>query len=233
MKKWLSLLILLIAVIYRDSFISPFFQDDKILLNLFFWPTANFPYRPISQALFYHVSYFLFGLNPLGFHLIIFIFFAGTVILIFELAKYFLHDENKAMVATFFYALNISLFANFYWIATSYFTIGAFFFFLTIHFYTKKKWLFTAGAFLLAFGSNEMALVLPVIFLMINWLENSWPKWWWVFLVSLPILFWLRILIGFPQANDYTLAFDGRVIATFRWYLIRTLNLPEGVLRIL
>ncbi len=235
MKSWHKFIFILLTVIavYRDSFTSAFFQDDKILMNLSLTPISNFPYRPISQAIFYRISYFFFGLNPLGYHLILFAFFVGTLILIFKLAKFFLHDENKALLTVFVYALNVSLFANFYWIATSYFTIGAFFFFLTIYLYIKKRICLTFFAWILALGSNEIAFVLPVIFLAVNWLENSWPKWSWIFFIMLPIFLWLRVLIGFPQASDYTLAFDGRVIATFRWYLIRALNLPEGVLRIL
>lgn len=240
MKSWHKILLLAIsaAILYRDSFTSAFFQDDKILLGLansnnLFTIIPNFPYRPISQALFYRISYLVFGLNPLGYHLVLFAFFVGSLILIFQLAKFFLHDENKSLVTVFFYAFNISIFANFYWIATSYFTIGAFFFFLTCYFYIKGKPLLTAVSFALALGSNEIALVLPIIFLAINWLEKSWPKWSWFFLISLPVLLWLRILIGLPQANDYSLVFDSRIIASLRWYLIRALNLPEGVLRIL
>lgn len=231
MKKWLKilLLVLIVGAVYRDSFTSAFFQDDKILLGLAntgnpFRIIANFPYRPISQEIFYRLNYLAFGLNPTGYHLALFAFFVGSLVLIYKLSRSFL--------AVFFYALNISLFANFYWIATSYFTIGAFFFFLTQYFYVRKKALLTTITFILAMGSNEIAFVLPIVFLAINWLENSWPKWFWGFVISLPILFWLRILIGLPQAQDYTLAVSGSAISTFRWYLIRVLNLPEGIQRI-
>ena len=133
MRNWLKplFLILLTAAVYRDSFTSRFFQDDKILLGIArsgspFAVIPNFPYRPVSQELFYLVSSKLFGLDPLGYHLVLFAFFAGTVILIYKLADKLLESNRKAILAAFFYALNISLFAEFFWIATSYFSIGAF-----------------------------------------------------------------------------------------------------------
>ncbi len=223
------LIIFLTGIVYRNSFISPFFQDDKILLNLSFLPLANFPYRPISQQLFYFLSHRLFGMNVLGFHLVLFLAFSLTMYVLFHLATILLKDKTKALAAVFFYALNISLFANFYWVATSYFSIGALFFFLTLYFYVKKRTWLTFFSWILALGSNEIAFVLPIIFLTINWLEYSWPKCSWIFLVSLPIFLWFRILIGFPKAADYTMQFNLSALATFKWYLLRGFNLPEGV----
>lgn len=230
MKKWLSLLLVLVALVYKDSFTSPFFQDDKILLGLPLTPISNFPYRPVSQAIFYSLSQSLFGLNVFYYHLALFLAFVATIFVIFRLAKLLLKDRSKALVATFFYALNISLFANFYWVATSYFTIGALFFFLTILFYLEKKTLLTIVTYLLALGSNELAFVLPLIFAAFGWYLNSWPKRLFGFLVSLPILLWPRLLIGLPQAVDYSLSV-GQSLATFRWYAIRVLNFPEGIQR--
>lgn len=129
MKVWVKFLflILLLAFIYRDSFISRFFQDDKILLNLPLTVIPNFPFRPVSQQFFYQVCLLVFGLNPVGYHVVIFIFLIGTLWFIFQLAKQIFQHDDSALAVVFFYAFNISLFANFYWIATSYFTIGAFF----------------------------------------------------------------------------------------------------------
>ncbi len=239
MRNWLKplFLILLTAAVYRDSFTSRFFQDDKILLGIArsgspFAVIPNFPFRPISQELFYLIGDKLFDLHPLGYHLIIFAFFAGTVVLIYKLADKLLESNRKAILAAFFYALNISLFAEFFWIATSYFSIGAFFFFLTLWFYLDKKPFLATVAFILALGSNEMALVLPGIFLLVGWYKRFWPKYLWPFLLSLPLLLWLRLQLGgLPKAADYRLVFSPRAFATFRWYLLRALNLPEGVQR--
>lgn len=237
MKNWLSpaLIVALTAVVYRATFTAPFFQDDKILLDLsasgdIFQVIPNFPFRPISQQLFYFVSQQLFGRDVFGFHLILFLAFGVTVFVVHRLARIILRDKMKALVATFFYALNVSLFANFYWVATSYFVLGALFFFLTIWLYLEKRAVLAAISYLLALGSNEIAFVLPGAFVVLGWYLQSWPKRFWFFLLSLPVLLGLRVLVGLPQASDYTLS-ASQSGATLRWYALRALNLPEGIQR--
>ncbi|MCL4389950.1 MAG: hypothetical protein M1484_01200 [Patescibacteria group bacterium] len=234
MKHWLSVLpiILLTAFVYRASFTAPFFQDDKILLNLatggnLFAPIPNFPYRPISQALFYKICFFFFGLNPLGYHLALFAFFVGTVILVFLLAQRFLDSWTRAWLVAFFYALNVSLFANFFWIATSYFSIGGFFFFLTIWLYFQKNAWPALVSFILALGSNEIAFVLPLILIIASWFQNYWPKKLGLFVGLLPIFLGLRLLVGLPTAGDYSVGLN--FLSPLRWYSLRAFNLPEGV----
>lgn len=234
----LLLIIFLTALVYRNSFFSPFFQDDKVLLNSstagsFFIQIVPATYRPISQQLFYFLGNQFFGRNVFGYHLVLFGVFALTLVVLFALADKLLKSKTKALIAVFFYAFNISLFANFYWIATSYFSIGALFYFLTLYFYLKKeiKNAFLFGvSFLLALGSNEIAFTIPIIVLLINWYQKYWPKRAWVFLALCALLVVLRAaVIGFPKAVDYTIQFNLTAVATLRWYLLRALNLPEGV----
>ncbi len=231
------LIFILTILVYRDSFFSSFFQDDKILLELtrqgnWLSPIANFPYRPVSIQMFYFLGEKISGNQPWGFHLLTFLFFVGTVILIFQLAKLFLKDSTKAMITTFFYALNVSLFANFYWIATSYFSVGAFFYFLCLWGYFQKKWSFliTTLAFFLAVGSNELALLLPLLLLLSGWYLNKQKKFLSVLFLSSGLVFlWRWFLVGLPTASDYVLVFNLQFFATLKWYVFRALNLPEGV----
>lgn len=232
MKSWLKFFLIVLAtvVVYHDSLLAPFFQDDKILLNLPLAIIPNFPFRPVSQQIFYGLCQQIFGLNPLGYHFVLFAFFLGTLWIIYKLAKQILNDESKALVTTFFYALNISLFANFFWVATSYFTIGAFFFFLTLWLYLKNKFAAALITYILALGSNEMALVLPLIFVVLGWLGRFGglgKRQLWVFLGTLPVILALRAAVGFPQAADYSLSLN--FLPTMRWYVLRAFNLPEGV----
>ena len=239
MKAWFKflLLIFLVIFIYRDSFTARFFQDDKILLNLPLAIVPNFPFRPISQQIFYQVCQKIFGLNPCGYHLVLFGFFLGTLGFVYHLAKRILGDKSKAMTAVFFYALNVSLFANFYWIATSYFTIGAFFFFACLLFYLKGKFWLALATYLLALGSNEIALVLPGVLVGMRVMGppageardvgEMGKRKLWFFLGSWPVILIGRAMIGLPKAADYVLDFN--FLPAFRWYILRALNLPEGV----
>lgn len=233
-----TLLSVALILIYNDSFTSPFFQDDKTLLDLsvsqnWFQPIPNFPYRPISQPLFYLLSFKLFGNFVFGYHLVLFIVLATNNLLVYKIAKLLSKNSLVAVNTTLIYALNLSLFANYYWIATSYFSIGALLFFAAIYFYIgmgfKKKLLATLFLVLAVF-SNEIALVLPLLFLMIDlWLRR--PIKWIGFFTTLSFaLFLLRInLSGFPTHADYKMVFNAEAISTLRWYVIRGLNLPEGL----
>lgn len=248
MRKWLKnkyyfcilALLILVALVYRDSFTSRFFQDDKLLLGLsnsanIFAPIANFPYRPIAIGMFYSLGRLLFGTNVLGFHLLEFIFFGVTLFALFVLANKILRDAQKSLATVFFYALNISLFANFYWVATSYFSLGFVLFLLAIISYLGKgKWSIV-GLYLfavLAIGSNELAFVLPGIFILLNWFFKNWPKKFWIFTGFDLILIILRTLIaGLPKGSDYAIKINLSVFSNLRWYGLRALNLPEGVNR--
>lgn len=228
------LVIVILALVYGPSFTSPFFQDDATLLDIAknyspFSPIASFPYRPVSINLFYSLSYRAFGMNPLGYHLVLFAAMAITVLLVFVIARRLL-DKNKALVAAFFYAFNISLFANFYWIAVSYFSLGALFFFAAVYFYLEERKILLYLSFLLALGSNEIAIVLPLLLAGVSWYQKKWQRSLLVLTVADVVLLLARVIfIGLPQDSAYTISINLTALATVRWYFLRALNLPEGI----
>lgn len=213
MKKFI-LLILGLAFLYRDSFMAKFFQDDFLLLKLAkttnpFIPIQNFPYRPLSVQLFYSLD-----LSPLGFHLLLFSIFVGALYFVYKLSNW-----QTAVI----YAFNISLFPLFYWVATSYFVLAAFFTFGSAYFYKNSKILLSLTFFILGLLSNEIVIVLPLLLL----LTKISKKVLWFFIVDgLYLLF--RTRLSLPQAQDYTLDFSFRFFSTFKWYFLRIFNLPEG-----
>lgn len=240
MQNWLKILLILIltAGVYRDSFTARFFQDDKVLLalsqqNNWFAPVPNFPYRPVSIQFFYFLGRTFSGFDPLGYHLLLFGAFALTLVVGFNLGKILLKDETRAVMAVFFYALNVSLFANFYWVATSYFVLGTLFFLSALYFYLQpglKSLLLALFFFLLALGSNEIAFVFPAVALVVSWYLRQFSSRLWLFLsVDLALFFSRLFLVGLPKAADYTIQINGQFFATFRWYILRVLDLPEGI----
>ena len=239
MKVWFKIFLIIgiTALVYFHSFTSPFFQDDFLLLQLskgsnFFMPIANFPYRPIAIGGFYYFGRLLFESNVIGFHLLEFFFFAFTLFAIYFLANKLFKDKKKSLLAVFFYALNISLFANFYWVATSYFSLGMVFFLMAVICYLENKNFFLYFFAVLTILTNELAFVLPGIFFILNWYFKSWPKKFWIFTVfDLVLIVGRTMVAGLPTVSDYALKFNFSVISNFRWYALRALNLPEGVNR--
>lgn len=242
MKSWpkFFLLLLLVGLIYRDSFTARFFQDDK--LNLELAATKNFlavipganHFRPVSVQGFYFLGETLFGYDPLGYHLLGFGIFSATLFLVFQTAKLITNNQKQSLIITFLYATNISLFANFFWIANSQFVIGGFFFFLSLLlFYSKKIAWLTAPMFLLGLASNEQILSLVFVLPVLSFLfKKPFPKYVYVAIVTLGIV-WAGFKVfafGMPTTADYAINLNPvTAIQTFRWYVLRALNLPEGV----
>lgn len=219
MKKFLLLLTILLAFIYRNSFFARFFQDDFLLLKLakagdIFTPIANFPYRPLSIQIFYGLGFKLFGENPFGYHLLLFLIFIGALFFVYKLSNW---------QTTIIYAFNISLFPLFYWVAASYFVLAAFFTFGAIYFYQKSKILLALLFFVLGLLSNEIVVVLPILLLLTKISRRVLI---FFFVDALYLLF--RVSLSLPQAKDYTLDFSLKFLTTFRWYFLRIFNLPEG-----
>jgi len=249
MKNWfrkyqsilsVSVISVLTAFVYRNSFTSPFFQDDKFHLSLVArgnpWEIIpNFPYRPISIQFFYTLGHILFNNNVFGYHLILFLAFVITLWFIYKISQYFFDNPLKVFVSTFIYALNVSIFANFYWIAVSYFVFAALFIFSALYFYlrNKKKSAISIALFILALLSNEIALIFPVI-LVAYWffyrdqkLIKAIPY----FVLSMIFLIFRYTVVGLPKSSDYQIVVNLQIFETLRWYFLRGSNLPEGVNR--
>lgn len=239
-KLFFFLIVLGLTWIYRPSFVSPFFQDDALLLQhatpqYFLTPVPQFHYHPVANQFFYFLSKNMFGTNVIGYHFVLFLASILGLVFIFKLTKILLSSQRKALLTTFFYAFNVSLFANFYWIAVSYFVLGGFFFFASACLFFKKgtvRAFLTVLSFVLSVGSNELGIFLCSIFIGLAWYKNYWPKRLWA-LVGLDAIFLvLKVFwIGFSTETDYSLRFGLSTLATIRWYLLRALNLPEGINR--
>lgn len=219
MKNFFLLLTVFLAFFYRNAFFARFFQDDFLLLQLaksgnIFRPIVNFPYRPISIQVFYGFCFKLFGENPLGYHVLLFLIFIAALFFVYKLSNW---------QTVIIYAFNVSLFPLFYWVAASYFVFAAFFTFGAVYFYKNSKILPALLFFVFGLLSNEIVVVLPLLLLLTKLSKKAWA----FFLVDgLYLLF--RIRLSLPQAQDYTLDFSLKFLATLKWYFLRIFNLPEG-----
>ncbi len=237
--KWFLGLLFGLVIFYRDSFFSLFFQDDFLLLKLskqgnFIAPIPNFPYRPIAIQAFYSLGSLISGNQPFGFHLLSFVLFSGALLFVYLLSSQILKNPSAARLGTLFYAFNISLFPIFFWVATSYFVLAAFFTFGALYFFMRSgSWSFTMSLifFLLGLLSNELVLVTPVLLVLINYLQKTRL---WIRLVPYVVVgvvyALFRLQLSFPSASDYHLNFGLKnFLTTLRWYFWRIFNLPEGV----
>lgn len=215
-KYWKEIsLVFGLIILYRDSFFARFFQDDFILLEIaktrgFLEPIPNFPYRPIAIQFFYSLSR-----DPFVLHSLMFLFFLGGL--------YFVYKLTKDRFVVYLLAFNISLFPLFYWVATSYFSLAFFFVFAALYF--NNIFLFILGLL-----TNELVVVFPILLLLWSWFKNqiNIKKLLPFFIVSAIYLPLRVFFIPFPKAADYAIEIS-KFIPTFRWYVLRVFNLPEGI----
>ncbi len=190
--------------------------------------------HPISIQLFYSLGDLLTPNQPFGFHLILFIIFLITLRLFYQLSLQLLRDKSKARLAVFFYAFNLSIFANFYWIANSHFVLAPFFALLTIICYQQRSKLFnfiTPLVFLLGLGSNELFYIYPLGLLLFAAFTKKINR---VRLFTLALVDLIAVILRItflhlPTQEAYRFTLDLRLLKTAWWYVLRILNLPEGI----
>ena len=229
-----------------------FFQDDWFVLNwirtgdflsFFKFRTDIIYWRPLSMPLFFALSERLFGLNSLGYHLIVFLLHFLNVVLIGYITYKLIGDKKTAVISSFLYATAAFQFMPLSWLSLTWNIVGLFFFLLSFIFYMRFKekksitsLLMTFILFLLALFSFEFAIVFPVLILLYEYLSDekfnknlskSIP-------VVLPILFvivtylFLRfVLYPVPSQGQYTISIGPDVLKNLLFYGLWLFNIPE------
>jgi hypothetical protein len=175
-----------------DSLRVPFSPDD--LMNLaFYWKHglgwaagAQFPlwrglYRPMG-AVFYLPLYEAFGLNPAAFHAAAMLLLLANAYLLYRLAKVLGAGELAAVLAALIACYHAGLSGLYYNTGFVYDALCFFFYVGALGFYAgvRRRGQLLSGwetaaflaLFLCALNSKEMALTLPVILLVYEWIYH-------------------------------------------------------------
>jgi hypothetical protein len=200
-------------------------------------------YRPIANQLYYFIGIKAFSLDPFPMRLLLLgnylinIFLVWYVIL--ELSK----SDLISGIAACLYSASAALFAGIYLVGVQERPLTLFFLLsviLFIRFVKYQKTIFYIGSFLsfiLAILSKESAVVMPLIFLYIVWFLAPYgrkitPGKSFVYilpliLIDLAILFFKFYSFGFAQGDSYVWQLSPRIINTFAWYSLWSVNIPE------
>jgi len=255
---WVVLTIILVFV-YKHSFSSFFFGDDfynlslvqgksfsQILesFNLFKKGPQNFLfYRPLTTQLFFWLGFKVFGLNPLGWRLVLFLFFYFSVFLVFWLAEILFRKKEISFLTTFFYAISGSHFYRLFFLS-QFQEVGLAFFYLLsvilfVYTYREDSFLLKVGSlifFIIALTCKETAVTLPLVLFLIYWLEKSRSSFFSealkkilpYFVISIIYLLLRIFIFGFVQGGDYNFVFSFRSICNSSiWYFLWILGVPE------
>src|SRR4030043_1836953 len=258
--KYLLLIIIIGFLLFFPSLFKFYTHDDFFLLKIsnadnisdflnFFYlkkgPEGLGMYRPLAMQMFFMLAWKIFNLNPLGLHVISYIFFFGVIYLVYILTKGLVDNKNVALLASFLYATSSTHFAHLYWLSdfqelamTLFFLLGIWFF---IKFINTKRWkpyFVSLTVFLLSLLSKESAVVFPFVLVLVyvyfkftNKSVISIKK----FILSLTPIFLLLVVYfyfrfvyyGFPKGVSYIWDFSPRFINTLFWYGLWAFNIPE------
>ena len=248
-KKYFPLffIFLVVLVIYFPVFSLYFTQDDFFVLKMgtakslsdffnffsFHNPHGYAFYRPLTTQVYNFLMKSLFGLQPLYFHLISFIFFLANIFLVFKILEKLLKNKGPAPLlgglgGAFLYALNASHLGSLAYISNLQEIGMAFFLFLSFWLYLDDKKI-APLFFVFSLLSKENAVVLPLILVVYEFLlgQREWRK---TFSFWLVLGFYLifRIGGGLPDVSVYQPVFTPlKIINSYFWYLLWGIGLPE------
>lgn len=232
------LLVFLPFFIFYPSLKYFFFQDDFLhlkttiignfsdFLSFFKPPEEAIYYRPLSLQIYFFLTQLIFGLKPIFFRLIAFIFFLMNVFLVKKLITKLTKNIFIGFSVSFLYGISSCHFITLFWICEFSLILGMFFFLLSLLCYPRKlSWLF----FSLGLLSHELIIILPVL-LFFYWLifkkdniKNLTP----FLIIGFLYLVFRFIIFPIPLKGTYSPVLNIKTLNIFLWYFLWSLNLPE------
>lgn len=235
--RWIFFLIIFAAsfLLFYPSLNYYFFQDDWFVLNwvknadlwsLFGLRPDIIYWRPISMPLFFKFINNLFGLNPLGFHLIGFLIHLVNSVLVYILFRQLAISARNSLLASFIYATAAFHFVPLSWASTTSYIIGPTFIFSTIILFLKGKFKSSYASFILGLISQELTLTVIPILLAIkgpNIIKKVLP----FGILSLIYLILRIFIVPIPTSGVYQMTVNPQVITNLFWYFAWVFNMPE------
>lgn len=232
------LLFLCPFLIFYPSFRYFFFQDDFLhlktsliqdfsgFLSFFRVPEDAIFYRPLSLQIYFFTTRSLFGLNPLAFRFISFLFFLLSVFLLKRLIKKITGDDLLSFAVAFLFGISSIHFISLFWICEFSVILGVFFLLLSFFYYPKRRALFF---FILGFLSHELVMILPFLltFYELVFKKNSFKNLVPFFVLSFFYFIARFLIFPIPLEGTYKLTFGKKNLSALAWYFLWSFNLPE------
>lgn len=248
------LLILGIALFVNFQSLSYyFFQDDWFILNdlktlnpltIFLPRTDIIYYRPIGIQSFFLVSNILFGLNPLGYHVIAFGAFMLSLVLTYKITLQLTRKKLVGLLTALLYGTAAIHYMGLSWLSLTWSYIGLAFFLTALKFAidfidtSKNKYALWAFVFFIfSLCSTEFALVFPFFVLGIFFGKNIkltkrlfilYAKTALPYILTIIAYFLVRFfVIPLPAEGVYKPEIGIHIFKHYIWYFLWTINVPE------
>ncbi len=223
---WTHLIVLFLVVvaIYLPSLHHGFILDDHIgveqNLNIRNLDTVfNTPFSSF-RSLLLHTSYSLGQLDPAYYRIMNIAFHLATAVSVYVLVTLLVKNSSVAFFSVLIFAVHPILTESIVWISSLTYPQYSFFALVSLIFYilkekSRQKATFVTLsliAFILSILSSEKALVLPVIFLLYEWLFGSMKKNWKLIVLSFLTIFAFGITI-YPFVQERIFTFSATAVS--------------------
>jgi len=239
----LVLLSVLIFALWHKALFNFFAQDDFILINQFsqnnFWqdiknvfglPTVTL-WRPFHN-LYFFVTGNIFGKNYYGYHFITFAFHIGASFFIYKTVQKLTNDFKTALIAGVIYGVHPAHFVSLFWISGGATMIGFFFLIACFYCYLINKKLVSQILYIFALLASEAMIVgLAIIFIWEVLIKKRRINRGFLAMMGIisTVFCVMRFLILTPKTafDVYQIEFSTKVIAAFKYYLLRIAGFAE------
>lgn len=232
----LGLIWLAAAIVFFPTTSTYFLQDDWTFLShtvdKSFWEIFSYHrraiYRPIGQQLFFWIGSRLFGLYPVGFHLLGLAVHWLNVGLLWHLLSRWPKSRSLAVL---WYAIHPIHFVPLNWLTQIDLELAVTWSLLAILAATRWSarrlgWITGLGSYVLALLSHEVALFVPVVVAI--WQHQAKYASW--LLVGALVVGTKYLINPFPLVEDYQATVSAAEIFTqAKWFMWRGLGVIEGL----
>lgn len=224
-------------IIFYQSLTYYFFQDDWFVLNwvrtgnflsFFSFRTDIIYWRPLSMPVFFFIGKQLFGLNPVGFHILAFLIHFANIVLVYLLARQLKFKKTLSYFGAFIWGTAAFHFVPLSWISTTSYVLGPTFIFSSIILFLRSKFKMSFLLFLVGLLTSELTLVVVPLIITADGnikkrIRNLLP-----FIIAVvPYLAARFIIFPVPASGAYAIEPSRKIVSNFFWYFAWTFNTAE------
>jgi hypothetical protein len=187
-------------------------------------------YRPLSTQTFFFLSQSLFGLNPIPYHLLVFLIFSLSLYLLYKVTLEMFGNNRFSCLAVFIYGISATNFTRLYFLSAFQEILLVTLVLASVLAYFRSCRALSLLIFVFALMSKETAIVLPGIILIIDWYRKQLnfrrlvP-----FFLILSVYGYLRFVhLGGVAGESYIWDFSPKkALNSLFWYGLWSLGAPE------
>lgn len=240
-----NFVICVVFILFFPSLTTYFVQDDFWLLAiskvrqisdfgfLFIPRTDAVWYRPLSSQIFFAFGQWVFGLNPIPYHMLVFITHFFTAWCLYRLLLILKQSRETGWLTAFLYLTHQAHVISLSWLAAYSFILGPLLIVLTLIFFLQKKYVLAFIMGTLGAMTNEVNLLVPFFllpFIDFNDVKNRNKNCF--LLVSFALMSILVVFlrkIAYPSeiiTELYRFHISVGVFSTLKFYILRLISVP-------